>query len=332
MKRPARKPWHVPIIISVITLAMFGIGWWLLDGQHISVLMPSGEVGSQQRDLIIFTVLLALIVVVPVFTMLGLFAWKFREGNKEADHQPEWADNKWLEIIWWGIPILIIIVLAIVTWRTSHLLDPYRPIESDKTPLKVQVVALQWKWLFIYPEEKIATINDLTIPVDRPVHFTLSADAPMSAFWIPDLGSQIYSMNAMSSQLNLIANREGTFTGYNTNINGDGYAAMKFQTHAVSDGAYDTWVKKHQGSHDMLTYDLFQKIAEPNIPERPTYYMLHEDGLYDRIVHEKMGHGSSHGNHDSTGEDSRPILDPSDGPPQETDTMEHMNHDHGGAH
>lgn len=327
MKRPARKPWHVPIIISVIIVLLFGLGYWLLAGQHVAVLMPSGEIGSQQRNLIIFTVLLALVVVGPVFVMLGLFAWKFREGNTTATHHPEWGDNKWLEVIWWGIPILIIVVLAIVTYRTSHSLDPYRAIESDKTPLKIQVVALQWKWLFIYPEEKIATINDLTIPVDRPVHFTLSADAPMSAFWIPDLGSQIYSMNAMSSQLNLIANHEGTFTGYNTNINGDGYAAMKFQTHAVKDGDYDAWVKRAQVSPDMLTYDVFRQLAEPNIADKPRYYMLHEDDLYDRIVHAKMGHDSTT---QHQAEDSRPVLDPSDTSPRETEHMNDTNH--GGTH
>lgn len=321
MKHQNRKPWMVPVVISMVVVVLFAIGWFLLAGQHVAVFMPSGEVAEKQRQLIVFTVLLALIVVLPVFTLLGMFAWKYREGNKKAhkEYQPEWAHNTKLEVVWWGIPILIIIVLSIVTYITSHSLDPYRPIQSDKTPVKVQVVALQWKWLFIYPDEKIATVNDLTIPVDRPVHFTLSADAPMSAFWIPDLGGQIYSMNSMSSQLNLIANKEGTFTGYNTNINGDGYAAMKFKTHAVPEMAYDSWVKDLQTSQDMLTFESFAELAKPGIPDKPQYFMLHEGGLYDRIVHSKMG---GHSTPARTEDDAHATMEP------ESDSMNHGGHDH----
>ncbi len=209
MKRVFGGPVKYPLIVSAITILLFGLGWWLLAGVHIPVLMPSGQIASSERDLIVFTILLATIVVVPVFILLGVFAWKYREGNN-AKYKPEADKNSVLEVIWWGIPIIIIVVLSVVTWISSHSLDPYRAIQSDNKTLEVQVVALQWKWLFIYPEQGIATVNDLTIPVDTPVHFSLSADAPMSAFWVPDLGSQIYSMNGMTSQLHLIADREGT--------------------------------------------------------------------------------------------------------------------------
>lgn len=286
-------------MVSLVAVVLFGLGWLLLEGQHIAVLMPSGEIAEQQRSLMIFTVLLALIVVVPVFVLLAAFAWKFREGNPRAKHQPEWGENTWLELVWWGIPIAIIGVLGATTYVTSHSLDPYRAIESEKAPLEVQVVALQWKWLFIYPEQHVASINDLTIPVDRPVHFSLSADAPMSAFWIPDLGSQIYSMNSMNSQLNLIANHEGTFTGYNTNINGDGYSDMKFQVHAVGDQAFADWADAAHASDRMLTYAMFEELAKPGVPEVPTYYMLHEADLYQRIVQAGMSgqHKSNESSH-----------------------------------
>ncbi len=291
LRRLFGGPAKYPLVVSAVVLVLFGLGWWLLHDKHIPVLMPSGEVGVQQRDLIVFTVMLAAIVVVPVFTLLVLFAMKYREGNKKAKYQPEWSENKTLEVIWWGIPILIIIVLSIVTWVTSHSLDPYRAIKSDKPALEVKVVALQWKWLFIYPEQGMASVNDLTIPVDRPVHFTLSADAPMSAFWIPDLGGQIYSMNAMSSQLNLIANKAGDYKGYNTNINGKGYASMKFDVHAVGDSEYDAWIMKaHHGMS--LTEASYNELAKPGTPKGSSYYHLADPAIYEKVIMKYM-HGSS---------------------------------------
>lgn len=304
MKGPAKYP----LIVSVITAALFALGWWLLHDKHIPVLMPSGEIGAQQRDLIVFTVLLAAVVVVPVFVLLTVFALKYREGNTKAGYQPEWGENKWLELIWWGIPIIIIVVLSIVTWMTSHSLDPYRAIKSDKPALEVKVVALQWKWLFIYPEQGMATVNDLTIPVDRPVHFTLSADAPMSAFWIPDLGSQIYSMNAMSSQLHLIANKQGTFKGYNTNINGKGYAKMTFDVHSVGDKEFESWVHKgHRGQS--LTEASYAQLAQPSTLDAPKYYHLADPDIYDKVIAKYMN--GSH--HETSGT-----------PGQSHDMMDHM--------
>ncbi len=311
------SPAKYPLVVSLVVLLLFGLGWWLLHDKHIPVLMPSGEVGAQQRDLIVFTVLLAAVVVVPVFTLLTVFAMKYRADNKKAKYEPEWSESKTLEIIWWGIPILIIIVLSVVTWLTSHSLDPYRAIKSDKPALEVKVVALQWKWLFIYPEQGIATVNDLTVPVDRPVHFTLSADAPMSAFWIPDLGSQIYSMNAMSSQLNLIANRAGHYKGYNTNINGEGYAKMVFDVHAVSDDEFSAWTMEgHRGKS--LTEVSYQELARPSTPEKAMYYHLADKDIYDKVV-AKYLHGGGHGSHDSAPRDTM-------------ETMKHDEHTHAEGH
>lgn len=286
--RGARK---YPVIISVVVLALFAAGWWLLDGVHVPVLMPSGEIANQQRDLFMFTVYLSAVVVIPVFILLGWFAWQYREDNPKAQYQPEWGENKWLEITWWGIPIVIIVVLSVVTYITSHSLDPYRPIESDKEAVSVQVVALQWKWLFIYPELGVATINDLTIPADRPVHFTLSADAPMSAFWIPALGSQIYSMNAMSSQLNLIASGEGAYKGYNTNINGEGYSQMVFDVHAVSEDEFERWHTSHAASGHVLNEHHLAELSEPSVLSAPMYMSLADKNLYNTIIMKYMGHG-----------------------------------------
>jgi len=291
------------VVVWIIILSL--AGWLLVRDSHFDVLFPTGHIGVQQRNLLLFTLGLSLIVVIPVFTMLGLFAWRYREGSRRT-YAPEWAHSTRLEALWWGIPIAIIAVLSVVTYQTSHSLDPYRPIESTQSTLEVQVVALQWKWLFIYPEEGIATVNDLTIPVDRPVKFSLTADAPMSAFWIPSLGSQIYSMGAMSSQLNLIANKEGTFKGYNTNINGDGYAKMVFNTNVVSAGEFDRWVASRAQSGHALTMAHFNDLARPSVEAGPMYMRLEDKRIYDSIVmkymsptnstggSEAMGHGGNH--------------------------------------
>jgi cytochrome o ubiquinol oxidase subunit 2 len=193
---------------------------------------------------------------------------------------------------------VLIAVLAVTAFVTSHSLDPYKRIESStKQSLEVQVVALQWKWLFIYPQLGVATVNKLPIPVNAPIHFTLSADAPMSAFWVPALGSQIYTMNGMSSQLHLIADRTGRFEGYTTNINGKGYADMKFTVYSQTEKDFEAWVKTAQGSPATMDVMMYEKLAKPGLSDQATYVMG-DAGLYDAIVNKYM-HGMSHGSGDS---------------------------------
>ncbi len=310
MKKQTRTPWRAPLIVSLITVGLFALGWWLVDDLYMPVLQPSGAIADQQLTLLIFTVVLSAVVVLPVFVMLVVFALRYREGNTRAKYTPEWSENKWLELVWWGIPIAIIVVLSVVTYLTSHSLDPYRAIESDNQTLEVQVVALQWKWLFIYPELGVATVNDLVIPVDRPVHFSLSADAPMSAFWVPALGSQIYSMNSMSSQLNLIADEAGTFQGYNTNINGEGYAEMTFEVNAVPDEEFAAWSEERSESGHVLDRAHYAELAQPSTMPDPMYMRLADTELYQYIVMKNMM------NHSADDSDSA--------------TMDAMQH--GGAH
>lgn len=278
----------IPLGISAFVLLM----WFLLKDTTIDVLQPTGQIGEAQRKIFVFTITLSALVVLPVFTLLGVFAYRYREG-RGADYQPEVEGNNKLEALWWGIPIAIIGVLAVVTWQTSHSLDPYRAIESDNNTIKVQVVALQWKWLFIYPDYGIATINELPIPVDHPVHFTLAADAPMSAFWIPSLGSQIYSMNGMSSELNLIANKTGEYTGYNTNINGLGYADMTFTTKAMPASDFSGWTSRVASEGDTFSMYDYDKLITPSLVDTPRTYRLADPNIYDTIVAKYMhSHGT----------------------------------------
>ena len=286
------KKYRTLIAIALWVIALSFLGWLLVRDSHFPVLSPAGVVGESQKDLMLFTVYLSLIVVVPVFTMLGLFAWKYREGAN-ARYTPDVAGNNKVEALWWGIPILIIGLLSVVTWQTSHSLDPYRPLASENKAIEVQVVALQWKWLFIYPELGVASVNHLPVPVDVPVHFSLTANAPMSAFWVPALGSQIYAMNGMSSQLNLIANQTGKFDGYTTNINGAGYADMKFVVTATDARQFDAWVNEARGSKYMMDGTAYKQLAEPGSAD-PKSYMLMDKTLYQSIVGSHMSENDDH--------------------------------------
>ncbi|MES2875869.1 MAG: cytochrome ubiquinol oxidase subunit II [Patescibacteria group bacterium] len=287
-----------PILIAVGLVVLFV---FLTAGLQIDVLQPSGEVAQAQRDLFIFTTALSLIVVLPVFGLLAYFAIKYRAGNKKATYMPEWGENRWLEALWWGIPIIIIGILGATIYQTSHSLDPYKQLSGGK-PLEVQVVALRWKWLFIYPEQQISTLNHLSIPVDRPVRFTMTADAPMSAFWIPALGSQVYAMNGMESQLNLKATKQGSYTGYTTNINGEGYATMTFETNVVSQVDFAAWTNTAATSDKGMNLKEYEMLARPESVTDQRTYKLADAKLFDTII-EKYSHGqSSHAGHEKAAE------------------------------
>lgn len=282
----------VPILIALGLVLLF---WLLLDGKHIDVLQPAGEVASAQKDIFALTVGLSALVVVPVFVMLGVFSLQYRKGKNTASYRPEWGENRWLEGLWWGIPILIIGILGVVTYQTSHSLDPYKE-RAGGEPLDVQVVALRWKWLFIYPEQQIATLNHLPLPVDQPVRFSMTANAPMSAFWIPSLGSQTYAMNGMASKLNLKASEIGEYTGYTTNINGEGYATMTFKAKVMSKDDFDSWAESARDSEARMNMAEYEALAKPDIQTDERTYQLANAKLFDMIM-QKFGHGSHHGGH-----------------------------------
>lgn len=301
IKRGWRKPTpaKIAIGIAIVVGATIALFWFLLDGKNIAVFNPQGVIAAKQKDLILFTLMLSLIVVLPVFAMLGIFAWKYREGNAGATYTPEVEGNKWLELLWWGIPVIIIAILGFVTVKSTYELDPYKSLSSEVKPIKVQVVALQWKWLFLYPEQNVATVNVLRVPAGTPVNFELTADGPMSSFWIPNLGSQRYAMSGMNAKLSLQADKPGVYRGSNSNISGKGYADMNFEVIAMqSRSDFDKWVKdlNLQKNHEHIDWDEYGVLIKPTIVKKPVYYHLHDDTLYDKIVNKYMA--ASQGNHD----------------------------------
>jgi cytochrome o ubiquinol oxidase subunit 2 len=288
MKKPT-KPFLTPLrIVSLVffVLIVVGLGsFLLLNGKNIAVLNPQGIIADKEKGLFVFTLALGMIVVIPVFIMLFAFAWKYREGNTKTKKQytPEADGSRLIEGLWWGIPITIITILGVVTWISTHDLDPYRALDSDKKPLVVQVVALQWKWLFLYPDYGIATVNEVRFPEDTPVNFEITADAPMSAFWIPNLGTQTYAMNGMNSQLKLEAHKPGEYRGSNTNINGEGYADMEFKAIATTEQEFNLWTKAVQQSDKHLAWTAYEELARPSRHQPVIYYMLHDRSLYGKI-------------------------------------------------
>lgn len=274
-------------IATIVATALY------LQNYNIQILNPKGDIADRQRELIIFATALAALVIVPVFALTVTFAYKYRATNTKAKYTPEVHGNRKLETVWWGIPIAIIGVLSVVTWVTSHSLDPFKPLDSDVTPITVEVVALQWKWLFIYPEQNIASVNYLQFPVNTPVNFKITADAPMNSFWIPQLGGQIYAMTGMSTKLHLIANAVGSYNGSSANISGEGFAGMKFIANASSVDDFDAWVYKVQQSPDVLDSETYNMLAEPSKNNPVTNYATVEQGMYSSVLNKYMSPGHS---------------------------------------
>ncbi|HVV39248.1 MAG TPA: ubiquinol oxidase subunit II [Candidatus Paceibacterota bacterium] len=254
------------------------------------LLQPSGTIALAERGLMLHAVEFMLIVAIPVYILLFFFAWKYRAGNTKAKYMPDWEHSKMDELVWWAIPFEIILILGALTWSSTHALAPNKPLDSARgePPLVVQVVALNWKWLFIYPEEGIATINYLRIPVGRPVQFEVTADAPMNSFWVPQLGGQIYAMTGMSNVLNLEASETGTFAGGSANYSGAGFAGMKFVVEAVPEDEFDAWAQTTKLSANVLSDDSYTFLARPSTGDPVAYYGEVEDGLYTTIMEKYM--------------------------------------------
>jgi cytochrome o ubiquinol oxidase subunit 2 len=278
-----KKVLWVAVPVTMLLLVI-GLMAWASGAATMSVIDTRGTVGNAERNTLYTATLIMLLIVVPVFILTFLIAIKYRATNKKSTYKPEWDSSKKLETIWWGLPILIVTVLSVITWQTSHSLDPYKAIDSEKKPLQVQVVALQWKWLFLYPEHNVASINELAIPVDRPIEFTITSDAPMNSFWIPQLGGQIYAMAGMSTKLHLMADEEGDYTGVSANLSGKGHANMDFITKARSESMFKEWVRIASSSNTNLSDALYEDIRKAGDYDRVMHMKLEDPTLYERVI------------------------------------------------
>lgn len=252
------------------------------------VVDPKGWIGWEQKILLNISTLLMFIVVIPVFVLMFLIIWRYHDGNKKATYNPEWSHSTVAEIVWWGVPTLIIIVLSVLNWIGCFKLDPFRPLQSEKEPIKIQVVALDWKWLFIYPKYNIATINYINFPVDTPIHFEISGDAPMNSFWIPELGGQIFAMAGMKTELHLIASHVGKYRGCSANLSGKGFSDMVFTAEASTNEDYITWIRKSRKSKNILNRSTYVEIAKPSINDPVSYYVVKDPDLFNWIIMKEM--------------------------------------------
>jgi cytochrome o ubiquinol oxidase subunit 2 len=256
----------------------------LLGGCQLALMDPKGPIGAQEKSIIILATCLMLIVVVPVIAMTLAFAWRYRASNTRAAFTPDWSHSSAIELVIWLVPCLIIAVLGSVTWTSTHKLDPYRQIAAAAKPIDVEVVSLDWKWLFIYPDLKIASVNELAFPVDTPVRFRLTSSSVMNSFFIPRLGSQIYTMPGMETKLSLLADQPGTYTGISANYSGGGFSDMTFAARAMTPGDFDKWVEAVRGARQDLTMTAYRKLAVPSEKAPVAYYgdvgpMLYHDVL-----------------------------------------------------
>ena len=265
----------------------------LLAGCNTVLMNPSGDIANQQSHLLVVSTLLMLIIIVPVIFLTILFAWRYRKNNASAAYTPEWDHSTMLELIIWGGPLLIIIALGLITWISTHTLDPYRPltridasrpVAPNTKPLTVEVVALDWKWLFIYPELGIASVNEMAAPIDVPIRFKITASTVMNSFFIPALAGQIYAMPGMETSMHAVINKAGDYDGFSANYSGAGFSDMRFKFHGMSADDFERWVKRSKSSATMLHRADYVQLVQPSSRE-PVHLYSHVDGdLFHAIV------------------------------------------------
>jgi cytochrome o ubiquinol oxidase subunit 2 len=261
----------------------------LLSGCNMEVLSPKGDIGMQEKSLILIATGLMLLVVIPVIAMTLYFAWRYRASNTKATYAPKWSHSTAIEAVVWTVPCIIIAILATITWTTTHALDPYKPLDHHAKPITIQAVSMDWKWAFIYPDYGVASVNELAIPTNVPVHFEITSDSVMNAFFIPQLGSQIYAMAGMKTQLNLIASEPGNYAGLSSNYSGAGFSDMHFTAIATSQQGFEDWIKKAKASPVNLDDQAYHALTQPSIKVPVAYYGNVKPGMFDSIVNQYMG-------------------------------------------
>lgn len=266
----------------------------LLSGCSLELMDPKGAIGEHEKSLILLALALMLMVVIPVIALTLYFAWHYRESNGKATYAPKWSHSTAIEIVVWSIPCLIVTVLAVLIWRSTHDLDPYKPLAHEQPALNVEVVALNWKWLFIYPDQGVASVNQLVLPVDRPVAFKITAESIMNSFFIPQLGSQIYAMAGMQTQLHLISDTPGDYAGMSASYSGGGFSDMHFRALVKSQVEFDQWVAAAMASSHKLDAQTFAALEAPSHGAPVRAYRLAIDDPFAAVL-SKYGPMDAHG-------------------------------------
>jgi cytochrome o ubiquinol oxidase subunit 2 len=268
-------------------------GALLLSGCNAVVLDPSGDVAIQQRNLVLMSTALMLLIIIPVMALTVFFAWHYRESNKRARYEPEWHHSTQLELVIWAAPLLIIICLGALTWMGTHILDPYRqiarlepgrPMPAGMKPLQVDVVALDWKWLFIYPELGVATVNELAAPANRPIDFRITSATVMNSFYVPALAGQIYAMPGMETKLHAVINKPGDYDGFSANYSGAGFSGMHFRFHGLSDAEFAAWVDHLKQNGAPLNRAAYLQLERPSEDEPVRFYASVAPDLYHAVL------------------------------------------------
>jgi cytochrome o ubiquinol oxidase subunit 2 len=255
-----------------------------LGGCNAALLDPRGPIGQDEKTILIDSVVIMLAIVIPTILATLGFAWWYRASNRRARYLPEFSYSGRIELVVWSIPIMVIVLLGGVTWIGSHSLDPATPLPSKEPPLEIQVVSLDWKWLFIYPVQGVATLNQLVVPADATLHFTLTSASVMNTFFVPQLGSMIYTMNGMATELNLRAAAPGTYRGISGHYSGDGFSDMHFDVRAVAPSEFATWVGSVQGAGPALDATAYAALAVQSANVPPATYGSVEHDLFKKIV------------------------------------------------
>jgi len=268
---------------SSLSVAVF-----LMGCSNMPLLDPKGPIGTAERFVIVASFVLMLIVVIPVVVLSFWFPRRFRASNTKATYTPKWNYSVKIDLAMWLVPVAIITALGVLSWNATHRLDPYKPIDTGVKPISIEVVSLDWKWLFIYPDQDIAVVNQLVFPVGVPLSFRLTSDTVLTSFFIPQLGSQIYAMAGRQTRLHLLADESGTYAGHNQQFSGRGYADMHFKAMAVPREQFDAWVQKTRQSQDSLDLTRYEKLEIPSVDHRVTYFSSVKPDLFDHIVRKYM--------------------------------------------
>ncbi|MBL0848775.1 MAG: ubiquinol oxidase subunit II [Candidatus Liberibacter ctenarytainae] len=278
---------------KILKLIIFLLSMRILSGCNFVVMNPSGDIAVQQANLICISVALMLLIVIPVFILILFFAWKYRESNKKAHYDPEWSHSTRLECVIWIMPLLIVGCLAVITWDATHRMDPFaplkrisatKPLPKDVKPLVVEVVALDWKWLFFLPEQKVAVVNELVVPIDRPLEFRITASSVMNSFYVPGLAGQIYAMAGMETKLHAVMNKPDTYLGLSANYSGSGFSHMNFKFYGKSDKGFDDWIAKLRYKGTILDRKRYLLLEKPSENDPIVYFSSVEMGLYRSIL------------------------------------------------